>query len=167
MFFYWFFFRGTLYLAMEPYLSKEIEIYFAPDSDIEKRLLARINHAKGSIYFLAYAFTNQKIAKALADAHHRGVVVKGVFDKAQDRYQKYSRYKWLKSSGIPVKYDQNRYKLHNKVIIIDEKVVVTGSYNFTLKANRANAENILVIKSRAVAKSYLDEFMRIYDADLD
>ncbi len=146
----------------EPYLSKNIEIYFAPDSDIEKRLLARIHHAKHSIYFLAYAFTNQKIAEALADAHHRGIEVKGVFDKAQDRYQKYSRYKWLKSKGLSVKYDKNRFKLHDKVIIIDEKVVVTGSYNYTHKANRTNAENIMVIKSKAVAKSYLNEFEKIY-----
>ncbi|SFV64762.1 Endonuclease [hydrothermal vent metagenome] len=150
---------------IEPYLSKNIEIYFAPDSDIEKRLLARINHAKHSIYFLAYAFTNQKIAKALLDAHHRGVVVKGVFDKAQDRYQKYSRYRWLKSKGLSVVYDQNRFKLHDKVIIIDEKVVVTGSYNFTHKANRTNAENIMVIKSRDIAKSYIDEFKKIYNKE--
>jgi phosphatidylserine/phosphatidylglycerophosphate/cardiolipin synthase-like enzyme len=147
---------------IEPYLSKDIEIYFAPDSDIEKRLLARINHAKHSIYFLVYAFTNQKIAKALVNAHHRGVVVKGVFDKAQDKYQKYSRYGWLKSKGLLVKYDKNRYKLHHKVIIIDEKVVVTGSYNFTNKANKINAENIMVIKSRVVAKSYINEFEKIY-----
>jgi len=151
----------------EPYLSKDIEIYFAPDSDIQKRLLARIHHAKHSIYFLAYAFTNQKIAQALADAHQRGVVVKGVFDKAQDHYQKYSQYRWLKSKGLLVKYDRNRYKLHHKVIIIDEKVVVTGSYNLTNRANMVNAENIMVIKSRDIAKSYLNEFTKIYDADLD
>jgi len=149
---------------MEPYLSKDVEIYFAPDSDIEKRLLARIHHAKHSIYFLAYAFTNKNIAQALADAHYRGVVVKGVFDKAQDRYQKYSRYRWLKSKGLSVKYDQNRYKLHDKIIIIDESVVVTGSYNFTLKANRTNAENIMVIKSKSIAKDYINEFDKIYHA---
>ena len=150
---------------MEPYLSKDVEIYFAPDSDIEKRLLARIHHAKHSIYFLAYAFTNQNIAQALADAHHRGVVVKGVFDEAQDKYQKYSRYRWLKSKGLSVKYDQNRYKLHDKIIIIDESVVVTGSYNFTLKANRKNAENIMVIKSKSIAKEYINEFDKIYHAE--
>ena len=47
--------------------------------------------------------TNQQIAKALLEAHKRGVVVKGVFDKAQDKYQKYSRYRWLKSEGVSVK----------------------------------------------------------------
>ena len=147
----------------KPYLSKNIEIYFAPDSNIEKRLLARINHAKHSIYFLAYAFTNQQIAKALLEAHKRGVVVKGVFDKAQDKYQKYSRYRWLKSKGVAVKYDKNRFKLHHKIIIIDKKVVVTGSYNFTNKANKTNAENIMVIKSKSIAQKYLNEFEKIYN----
>jgi len=147
---------------IKPYLSKDIEIYFAPDINIEKRLLARIHHAKKTIYFLAYAFTNQHLAQALVEAHQRGVTIKGVFDRAQDRYQKYSRYRWLKTHGIDVVYDHNRYKLHDKVIIIDGKVVVTGSYNFTHKANTVNAENIIVIKNKQIANSYTQEFFRIY-----
>jgi phosphatidylserine/phosphatidylglycerophosphate/cardiolipin synthase-like enzyme len=147
---------------VKPYLSKNLEIYFAPDMDIQKRLLARINHAKDSIYFLAYAFTNQQISKALVAAHNRGVDVKGVFDKAQNNYQKYSQYRYLKSKGIPVKLDKNRYKLHHKVMIIDSKTVVVGSYNFTHRANNANAENVIIIKDSDIASQYIGEFEKIY-----
>ncbi len=148
--------------AQQPYLSKDIEIYFAPDTNIQKRLLARINNAKKDIHFMVYAFTNRKIADALISANKRGVVVKGVFDKVQNGYQKYSTYEYLKSNGIDVKLDHNRYKMHHKVMIIDQKVVVVGSYNFTKKANNANAENIIIIKRRDMAKRYIQEFEKIY-----
>lgn len=147
--------------AQQPYLSKELEIYFAPDVDIQKRLLVRINHAKKDIYFLAYAFTNRKLANALIAAHKRGVVVRGVFDEVQNKYQKYSVYSYLKDHGIAVTLDTNHYKMHHKVIIIDQKVVVTGSYNFTKKANSKNAENIMVIKRKDIANRYLQEFEKI------
>ena len=148
--------------AQQPYLSRELEIYFAPDSDIQKRLLARINNAKKDIYFMAYAFTNQTLADALIAAHKRGVVVRGVFDEVQHKHQKYSVYTYLKDNGITVALDTNRYKMHHKVIIIDQKVVVVGSYNFTKKANSKNAENIMLIKRRDIASRYLQEFENIY-----
>lgn len=148
----------------KPYLSRELEIYFAPDTNIQKRVLARINNAKKDIYFLTYAFTNRKIADALISAHKRGVIVRGVFDKVQNGYQKYSVYRYLKLNGIDVELDRNRYKMHHKVMIIDQKVVIAGSYNFTKKANDTNAENVMIIKRRDIAAKYLQEFQKIHKA---
>ncbi len=152
--------------VQQPYLSKELEIYFAPDIDIQKRLLARINNAKENISFMVYAFTNRKLADALIAAQKRGVVVRGVLDATQNKYQKYSVYNYLKESGVSVVLDNNRYKMHHKVMIIDQKVVVVGSYNFTKKANSKNAENVMVIKRSDIASRYLQEFEKLYGLGL-
>ena len=143
-------------------IDKNVEIYFSPDSNFEKRVISLIDSAKYSVNFLAFAFTNSKIAEALVLANKRGVIVRGVFDKTQNNYQKYSKYKYLKDNNLDVKLDKNRFKLHSKVIIIDEKIVVSGSYNFTKKANNKNDENSIVIFDRDIAKKYLINFNQIY-----
>jgi phosphatidylserine/phosphatidylglycerophosphate/cardiolipin synthase-like enzyme len=147
------------------YISKDknIEIYFSPDTNFEKRVISLIKNAKISVDFLAFAFTNPKIADAMISAKKRGLKVKGVFDKAQNSYQKYSKYKYLKKNGIDVKLDKNKFKLHSKVIIIDKKIVISGSYNFTKQANSKNDENSIVIFDENIAKRYINNFNKIYN----
>ncbi len=147
---------------LKAYKSSKVEVYFSPDTNFENRIISLIKSAKSSIHFLAFAFTNPKISQALIDANGRGVKVKGVFDKAQNRYQKYSQYKRLKSNGVVVRFDKNRFKLHSKVFIIDKKIVVMGSYNFTKKANITNDENSIIIKDRDIAGIYLKNFYEIF-----
>ncbi|SHO81288.1 Endonuclease [hydrothermal vent metagenome] len=147
---------------LKPYNSKNIEVYFSPDTNFENKIVSLINSSKSSIKFLAFAFTNLKISQALIDAKSRGVEVEGVFDESQNRFQKFSQYKRLKDNGLDVKFDKNRFKLHSKVFIIDENIVVMGSYNFTKKANIINDENSMVIKDRDIAKAYLKRFYEIF-----
>jgi phosphatidylserine/phosphatidylglycerophosphate/cardiolipin synthase-like enzyme len=149
-------------LPIEPYIRDNIEIHFSPDSDIQKRLLELIDSAKDSINIMMFAFTNRDISRALLDAQKRGVDIKIVVDKRQNSYQKYSVYRELKANGIDIKLDKNRYKLHHKVIIIDRKITILGSYNFTKWANSNNDENIIIIKNSAISSSYLEEFSRVY-----
>jgi phosphatidylserine/phosphatidylglycerophosphate/cardiolipin synthase-like enzyme len=147
---------------LKPYISDKIEVYFSPDTNFENKIIDIISKAKESINFLAFAFTNSKITDALISAKNRGVKIKGVFDKAQNNYQKYSQYKVLKQNNISVILDKNPKKLHSKVIIIDKKVVITGSYNFTKKANNKNDENSIVIYDKVIAKEYINDFKKIY-----
>jgi phosphatidylserine/phosphatidylglycerophosphate/cardiolipin synthase-like enzyme len=53
--------------------------------------------------------------------------------------------------------------MHHKVLIIDGRTVVTGSYNFTANAERRNDENVLVIHNPQIAAQFLEEFHRLYD----
>ncbi len=149
-------------IAIKPYIKSNIEIYFSPDSDIQNRLLELIESAKDSINIMMFAFTNRDISRALLDAQKRGVAIKIVVDKRQNSYQKYSVYRELKSNGIDIKLDKNRFKLHHKVMIIDKKITILGSYNFTRWANSNNDENIIIIKNSAISSSYLEEFSRVY-----
>jgi phosphatidylserine/phosphatidylglycerophosphate/cardiolipin synthase-like enzyme len=91
------------------------------------------------------------IAKALLDAHKRGVQVQVILDKSQ-RTEKYSSADFLANQGVPTLIDANHAIAHNKVIVIDGEIVLTGSFNFTKAAQEKNAENVrrmVVYLSRA------------------
>lgn len=149
-------------VKLKPYISDGVSVYFSPDSNFEKKIIDIISKAKSSIDFLAFAFTNFNIANALIEAKNRGIKIRGIFDKTQNSFQEYSKYNLLKDNNISVILDKNPKKLHSKVIIIDKEVVITGSYNFTKKANNKNDENSIIIYDKAIAKRYMDNFNTIY-----
>ncbi len=146
-----------------PYISECVEVYFSPEDHFETKLIDLINQAKESVEFLIFAFTNKEIADALIRAKKRGLRIRGVFDEKQNEYQKYSKYNYLLENGLDVKLYGGNFKLHDKVMIIDKKIVVTGSYNFTVQADEKNSENSLVIYKKELANKYEKEFQRIYE----
>lgn len=144
------------------YVSDGIEIYFSPEDDFQQRLLSLIEGARYKIDFLAFAFTDKSVADAIIKKAASGVTVRGVMDEKQNAYQSSSVFKYLKSSGISVKLDKNKFTMHDKVFIIDD-TVVTGSYNFTKKANDTNNENSIVVHNADFSKLYEREFKKIYE----
>src|SRR5438445_94863 len=102
-----------------------------------------LSKAKDSILVQAYSFTSVPLAKALLEAHGRGVNVQVVLDKSQ-RTEKYSSADFLAHAGIPVKIDGAHAIAHNKVMVIDGETVITGSFNFTRAAEQQNAEHLLI-----------------------
>ncbi|MER3450752.1 MAG: phospholipase, partial [Thermus sp.] len=70
----------------------------------------------------------------------------------------------LLRAGIDVRKDANPYTLHDKVMVIDETWVITGSYNFSNNAWRSNNENLLVLKSPELAQRYKKEVEALWEA---
>ncbi len=93
------------------------------------------------------------------DAEKRGVDVAVILDKS-NRTQKYSAADFTAHMGIPTYIDAQHAIAHNKTIIIDRQTVITGSFNFTKGAEEKNAENLLVLRSPGLAKTYLDNWQR-------
>ena len=60
--------------------------------------------------------------------------------------------------GIPTLIDAEHAIAHNKIMIIDKETVITGSFNFTKAAEGKNAENLLILKSKELAKQYIDNW---------
>jgi len=119
-----------------------------------------LDGAKKSVRVQAYSFTSKRIAKALVKAKDRGIHVKVIVDKSQFEKGTFSRVPYLLKQGIPIFKDDKVSIAHNKVMIIDDETVVTGSYNFTVSADRYNAENLLVIKDKGLAKHYTANWLR-------
>jgi phosphatidylserine/phosphatidylglycerophosphate/cardiolipin synthase-like enzyme len=129
------------------------EVYFSPHGGCTDAVIRELNKAKSTVLVQAYSFTSAPIAKALLNAHKRGLKVEVILDKSQ-RTQKYSSATFLHNVGIPVKIDAQHVIAHNKVIIVDGETVITGSFNFTKAAEQNNAENLLVIRDKKLAERY-------------
>jgi phosphatidylserine/phosphatidylglycerophosphate/cardiolipin synthase-like enzyme len=136
-----------------------VEVYFSPNNGATEAIVREIDRARSEILVQAYSFTSAPIAKALLKAHKRGVKVQAILDKSQ-KTQKYSSASFLMNSGIPTYIDDKHAIAHNKIIIIDRAVVITGSFNFTKAAEEKNAENLLIIRSKELAKPYLENWQR-------
>ncbi len=147
---------GSLFLSQfatgSPATS--IRVCFTPQQNCTALLIQQIKQAKKSILVQAYSFTNHKIGDALVAAHKQGVNVKVIADKSNfKRGQRTSMY-YLMRHGIPV-WDDNKLRIaHNKIMIFDDRIVETGSFNFTYSAQHFNAENMLIINNRKIAKLY-------------
>jgi len=139
-----------------------VENYFSPDDGAAQAVIDHLAQARTSIEFLAFSFTSDPIAAAMLDAVQRGVTVSGVMEEAQVNSNTGSEYENLRLGGADVRLDGNRRNMHHKVMIIDDRIVVTGSYNFTASAENRNDENLLIIEDAALADQYRREFEKIY-----
>jgi len=139
-----------------------IETYFSPDDSTATRIMQLILEAEKSIDFLYYSFTSDGIADALLFQATQGVQVRGVLDAYQEKTGLGGEYQRLHDYGLEVYLDVHPEKLHHKVFIIDDRIVITGSYNLTHSAELKNDENTLIIHNEKIAGIYLGEFDWIY-----
>ena len=137
-----------------------IETFFESEGNVRERIIALIDGAETSVHFLAYTMTDNGIAGAIIDRHRAGIDVRGIIE-GRNTGDPGSDYEAFLESGVEVLKDGNPYLMHHKVIILDEEIVVTGSYNFSASAANANDENVLIIHDAGIARTYEQEFERI------
>ena len=143
--------------AQEYVIGAAIYFHFSPDGKPTAAIVAALDRAKTAIRVQAYSFTSEPIASALKQAHGRGVDVQVILDKSQPN-QHYTAATFLTNAKIPVFIDSRHAIAHNKIIVIDASTVITGSFNFTKAAETKNAENLLIIESKELARVYLDNW---------
>lgn len=66
-----------------------------------------------------------------------------------------------------MRQDGNPGFLHHKFIVVDERIVITGSMNYSTNAEESNDENVLVIDNAEIARLYLQEFERVWNLASD
>jgi len=138
----------------------DINVYFSPEDNIENIILERIKKAKQSIRFMAFSFTSEKLGEEMIKLKKKGIDVSGIIEKIGSNTRS-SEFTKLKLEDIKIRTDKNKYRMHHKVIIIDEETVITGSYNFSKNANEKNDENIIVMHNKNIAGLYLKEFLKL------
>lgn len=129
-----------------------IEVFFSPGHDCEQAWITEIGRATESIDVAAYQFTSAPIAKALVAAHQRHVRVRVILD-AKAAGTKYSVATFLGNAGVAAWLDSHEPIMHDKYGVIDNRVVLMGSYNLTKNATR-NAESLVVIRRPEVAEQF-------------
>jgi len=140
-----------------------VENHFAPEDNVRVEIIEEIEEADDTIHFMAFSFTSAEIAEAMIWRRRKGVDVRGLFEKRNAGSQ-YSKDEFLEDAGVAVYYDTNPNSMHHKVIVIDNDVVVTGSYNFSNNADKRNDENVLIIHSPDIARQFTVEFERLTTA---
>lgn len=129
------------------------EFAFSPGNESTELVVKVIRSAKKKIRLAAYSFTSAPLAEALVAAHRAGVDVQVVLDKS-NATAKYSSATFLANAGVPTRIDSKHPIAHSKYMVLDDKTVETGSFNYT-KAAMRNSENVLVFwDSPEIAKTY-------------
>lgn len=144
-----------------------VDTYFSPDDHVLSTLYTLLGDADESIYFLAFSFTSNELGEIVRVKADAGLDVKGVMDKEQVASNTGTEYDPFRQAGLNVRIDGNDGQMHHKVFIIDEKIVILGSYNFSRAAEERNDENILILYNESIAKFFLQEFQRVWGQATD
>ncbi len=137
------------------------EVYFSLYDNPQKEIIRNINQAEAFINIAMYIFTDKEIALPLVKAQERGVKVRLYLDKDQVDYQ-YSQSRFLVQKGIKTRISTNNYIMHNKFAIIDNRILLTGSYNWTFSADNRNDENLMVIDDLEIIEIFQNQFVNLW-----
>ncbi|XP_070617509.1 mitochondrial cardiolipin hydrolase isoform X1 [Erythrolamprus reginae] len=125
-------------------------------------LLVRLLAARRSLDLCLFAFSSPQLGRAVAVLHGRGVRVRLVVDSDYMALRG-SQIGQLRKAGIQVRHDQDSGYMHHKFAIVDKKMLITGSLNWTTQAIQTNRENVLVVEDQALVNRFLAEFEKIWE----
>jgi phosphatidylserine/phosphatidylglycerophosphate/cardiolipin synthase-like enzyme len=138
-----------------------IQVYFAPEDKVLPAIIQTITGAKKSIRFMTFSFTDYDVAKAILDrsAANKSIRVQGIFETTGSETAA-SELRTLMCAGLDARQDGNPFVLHHKVFIVDDSIVITGSFNISTNATESNDENLVIIPDPDLAAQYRAEFDR-------
>lgn len=147
---------------IDKYSFRFNQVYFSPGNDIKKSIAKLLREARHTVDLCVFTITDYDLAQQIADCQRRNVKVRIITDdeKIGDDGSEIKR---LKDLGIPIKCDHSHYHMHNKFGIIDKRVAITGSFNWTYTATKHNQENLLATSNFDIVKQYQAEFDRLWD----
>ena len=150
-----------------------VQACFSPQGKCSAHILREIEAAKQELLVAVYAFTSDDLASALVQAKRRGVAVQVVVDREFDRTNDKSKGRFFDAQKIPVRRvggataklgDKEPGLMHQKFAIIDRRIVLTGSYNWTHAAENRNDENLLMFRDASpLAEEYRKTFLRLWE----
>jgi phosphatidylserine/phosphatidylglycerophosphate/cardiolipin synthase-like enzyme len=144
-----------------------IRVVFTPeDGALEQAIVPLVASAQFEVRFLAFSFTDFPLAEAMIQRAQAGASVSGVYEKVGSDTDA-AEFDTLFCAGIPVRRDGNPSFMHNKIIIVDQRYVITGSLNYSTNAEESNDENVIILDNPQIAALYVQEFDRIWTQATD
>ena len=139
----------------------ETQVYFSPGEECVNHIIDLINEAYNQLDVCVFTISDDRISRAIVDAMKNGVDVRIISDnfKLEDTG---SDIEDLCRVGIPVKLDTTENHMHHKFMIVDKKIVLTGSYNWTRSAALYNQENIISSDDEFVVEKFVSEFEKLW-----
>lgn len=140
----------------------DVAVKFSSAGGTERAVIEEVAAARLSVLVAMYSFNNPVLTEALIGAARRDVPVSVKLDRTQSTGAKQAgQISKLKSSKVSVEVSREWRTMHHKFAVIDGSTVLTGSYNWTTRAEEKNAENLLIVKCRGVAIRYEKEWAEI------
>lgn len=134
---------------------------FGPEDPMAATLVSILQGARKSMDIAVFTITDDRLREHIIAAHRRGVHVRILSDddKAYDRGSDVFE---LRQLGIDVAFDQSPHHFHHKFAVVDDALVVTGSYNWTRSADKVNRENYLVSTDPELVHAFGEAFDRMW-----
>ena len=140
-----------------------VDTFFSPDDGVLAALVPVLESAQESIYFLAYSFTSNQLGEIVRQQAAAELTISGVMDDEQVRSNQGTEFDPFRQADLDVRIDGIDGLMHHKVFIVDEQIVVMGSYNFSQNAEERNDENLLIIYDPVIAEQFIFEFQRVHE----
>lgn len=145
--------------------ADDVAVFFAPTGDkraLEAEISRELRGAGRTIDVALFHFTSDRLARALAARRRAGVAVRILLDRRQADGDFVDR---LRADGLEVRLvtpraDEARF--HHKYAVLDARIVVTGSYNWTIQGDIANHENVVVLRNEAAARAFQEDFEKTW-----
>jgi len=155
--------RSAYFLILSAGLAFGSEAYFSPGGGIQDQIIRRVNLARSTIDIAMYSFTSGALAKALVDAHQRGVAIRVIRDASQSS-NKHDENSFLVAHGIEVREmgGNGRGRFHDKFAIFDNNVLETGSFNWTANGEKYNHENVIFFTDPDLIRAFRQEFEKLW-----
>ncbi len=135
--------------------------WFAPWDPLAQVLASIFDGTRRSLDAAIYTLTDDRVREAMLRAHHRGVAIRIIADdeKADDTG---SDIHALRRAGVSVLLDASPGLFHHKFALLDDRSLVTGSYNWTRTGSEENQENLLHTWDRELVARYARAFQRMW-----
>jgi phosphatidylserine/phosphatidylglycerophosphate/cardiolipin synthase-like enzyme len=146
--------------------SQIVVVFTSEDPALENAIIPIVRSATESIRFLTFSFTDYPLADAMSQRAQAGVDVAGVFERVGSETEA-AELRTLMCRKLPVRQDGNPGFLHHKFIVVDERLLITGSMNYSTNAETNNDENVIIIDNADIARLYLQEFERVWNLASD
>jgi phosphatidylserine/phosphatidylglycerophosphate/cardiolipin synthase-like enzyme len=164
---------ALLGIGYSAHAQMAVQACFSPQGKCSVHILHEIEQAKKELLVAVYAFTSDDLAGALVQAKRRGVVVQVIIDREFDASTDKSKGKFLDTQKIAVRRisgsksnpaEKESGLMHQKFAVIDRKLVLSGSYNWTHSADTYNDENLLLFRDAGpLAEEYRKVFFQLWD----
>jgi len=141
----------------------KIDVLFSPiGARVKNEILKNIKNAQSEIFVSIFYLTDKAIINELIFAKQRGVKVL-ILQDALGASNFKDRLKLLRNANILLKVENWGGKNHEKTMVIDRKILITGSCNFSSSGFYKNNENVLIIENSLVAEFYADYFLNLFN----
>ncbi|MBK5279017.1 MAG: DUF1669 domain-containing protein [Bacteroidia bacterium] len=146
--------------------NRTSEAFFSPGESCRSSIINQINSANAKLKICLFTISDDTITNAILNSHRKGLDIRIITDDDKS-FDMGSDIQRLSKEGISVRMDYTTNHMHHKFMVVDDRILLTGSYNWTQSAARFNHENILLTSDGGLVKSFLSEFEKLWKQMVD